>query len=195
MEEQQAVARLRRGDISGLETLVRLHQVQATRVAYLVTRDQALAEDIMQAAFIRAYERIEQLASDSAFRPWLLRSVINKAIKAAQRRERYVSMDADTDEAETALAHLLATTGSDPADLVETADTNTLIWNALSKLSPVQRAAIVQRYYLGLSEAEMAHEAERPPGTIKWRLHAARKRLRTLLRPFSTVSPAADEQE
>jgi hypothetical protein len=53
MEEQEAIARLKRGDIGGLEALVRKHQVQAVRTAYLITRDRALAEDIVQTAFLR----------------------------------------------------------------------------------------------------------------------------------------------
>jgi RNA polymerase sigma-70 factor, ECF subfamily len=57
MEESQAIARLKRGDIGGLEVLVRKYQAQATRTAFLIVRDRALAEDIVQAAFVRAYER------------------------------------------------------------------------------------------------------------------------------------------
>jgi RNA polymerase sigma-70 factor (ECF subfamily) len=60
------------------------------------------------------------------------------------------------------------------------------VWAALGALPPAQRAVLVQRYVLGLSEAEMAAAHDRPPGTIKSRLHAARGRLRTLLRPAST---------
>lgn len=195
MDEKQAIAKLKRGDIKGLETLVHLHQVRALRTAYLVTGDRALAEDIVQAAFIRVYERIEQFESDRPFSPWFLRSVINDAIRAVQRRQRSVSLDDNRGDPETALENFLADDAYGPADLVETIDTTEAIWKALGKLSPVQRAAIVQRYYLGLSEAEMADRAERPPGTIKWRLHAARKRLHTLLSPFAPVSPTTDKNE
>jgi RNA polymerase sigma-70 factor (ECF subfamily) len=52
---------------------------------------------------------------------------------------------------------------------------------ALSRLPPRQRAAIVQRYYLELSEQEMAQALDAPQGTVKWLLHAARLRLRELL--------------
>jgi DNA-directed RNA polymerase specialized sigma24 family protein len=57
------------------------------------------------------------------------------------------------------------------------------VWRALEELPPTQRAAIVQRYYLSMSEAEMAQSAESSPGTIKRRLHDARKGLSKLLRP------------
>jgi RNA polymerase sigma-70 factor (ECF subfamily) len=181
MEEQRAVARLKRGDIGGLEVLVRRYQVRAVRAAYLVTHDGALAEDIVQGAFVRAYERIEQFDTGQPFGPWFLRSVVNDAIKAASRRERWVSLEA-SDGAETALADRLADSNPGPADLVEAADSRRAVWEALGTLPPTQRAATVLRYYLGLSEAEMAEELACAPGTIKWRLHAARKRLRTLLR-------------
>lgn len=187
MEEQKAVARLKRGDIGGLEALVRKYQVQAVRAAYLITRDRALAEDIVQSAFLRAYERIGQFDTRRPFGPWFLRSVINDAVKVAARRERQVSLETDSDEEENdeaSLAEFLADPGPGPDDLVEAAEVRQTVWVALGKLPPAQRAVIVLRYYLDLSEAEMADELACPPGTIKWRLYAARKRLRTLLRPL-----------
>ena len=184
MEEQEAIARLKRGDVGGLEALVRQYQVRAVRTAYLITRDRALAEDIVQAAFLRAYERIGQFDAGRPFGPWFLRSVVNDAVKTATRRQRQVSLEAGYEGEETSLADLLADPNPGPADLVEAAETRQAVWAALGKLPPAQRAAIVLRYYLGLSEAEMAGELACPPGTVKWRLHAARKRLRTLLRPL-----------
>lgn len=184
MEEHEAIVRLKRGDISGLEALVRQYQVQAVRAAYLITRDRALAEDIVQAAFLRAYERIGQFDAGRPFGPWFLRGVVNDAVKAATRRQRQVSLEASSEGEATSLADLLADPSPGPADLAEAAETRQAVWAALGKLPPAQRAAIVLRYYLGLSEAEMADELACPPGTVKWRLHAARKRLRTLLRPL-----------
>ena len=183
MEEAEAIARLKQGDVGGLEALVRGHQVQAVRTAYLITRDRALAEEIVQAAFVRAYERIEQFDTRRPFGPWFLRSVVNDAIKAASRRERWVSLEA-SDGAKAVLADLLADPNPGPAALVEAADIRRAVREALGMLPPTQRAATVLRYYLGLSEAEVAEELACPPGTVKWRLHAARKRLRTLLRTF-----------
>jgi RNA polymerase sigma-70 factor (ECF subfamily) len=176
VDEREAVARLQRGDIGGLEVLVRRYQLRAVRAAYGVTRDRALAEDVVQAAFIRAYERIDQFDPARPFGPWFLRAVLNDAIKVATRRERQVPIDA-LDESR---AHQGPDVGW------EAAETAGEVWAALGALPPAQRAVLVQRYVLGLSEAEMAAAHARPPGTIKSRLHAARGRLRTLLRPVST---------
>ena len=92
MEEREAIARLKRGDIGGLEPLVRAHYVPVVRAAYLITRDHGLAEDIVQAAFVRAYERIGQFDAGRPFAPWFLRGVVNDATKLAARRARQVPL-------------------------------------------------------------------------------------------------------
>ena len=104
MDEAAAIERLKRGDASGLEELVRRHQVTAVRAAYLVTHDEQLAEDLVQTAFLRAYERIAQFDSTRPFRPWFMRSLINSAVKAARRAERMVSLDQGSSSAWAALA-------------------------------------------------------------------------------------------
>ena len=70
------------------------------------------------------------------------------------------------------------------ASIEEQVEFNTLKWQiaaALEKLSPRHRAVIVQRYYLEMSEQEMAEALDSSPGTVKWLLSAARDRLRSLL--------------
>jgi RNA polymerase sigma-70 factor (ECF subfamily) len=180
MNERKAITRLKSGDIGGLETLVRAYQVRAVRAAALITHDSALAEDIVQAAFIRAYERIHQFDEARPFGPWFLRSVVNDAVKAATRRRPFTSLDLPPADESAALVD--AAPG--PEALIEQAETQQAVWQALGQLPPEQRAAIVLKYYLGLSEAEIAAGQDCPPGTVKWRLHSARDRLRDLLTPW-----------
>jgi RNA polymerase sigma-70 factor, ECF subfamily len=187
VEERGAVERLKRGDVGGLEALVRMHQTRALRAAYLIVRDRSLAEDIVQDAFVRAYERIGSFDETRPFGPWFMKVVVNDAIKAASRRERAVPAEQGDDD----LLARLADPGAGPEGLAEEAEERRRVWAALEKLPPAQRAAIVQRYYLGMSEAEMAGGEASPPGTIKWRLHAARKSLSKLLRPGSRTQGEA----
>ncbi len=183
MEEREAIARLKRGDIGGLEPLVRAHYVPAVRAAYLITRDRGLAEDIVQAAFVRAYERIGQFDSGRPFAPWFLRGVVNDAAKLAGRRARQVPLRA-ADNCDPGVAAAIQVDPAPGPDVIfEQAETREEVWAALARLPPAQRAAVVMRYYLDLSEAELARELAAPVGTVKWRLHAARQRLRALLRP------------
>jgi RNA polymerase sigma-70 factor, ECF subfamily len=179
-DERRAVAQLKRGKVSGLEILVRLYQVPALRAAFLVLCDRAQADDIVQAAFLRAYDRIHQFDESRPFGPWFLRSVLNDAVKAAGRQARQVSLDGNEQD-ESVLADMLADPSPGPEVQMETAERCQAVWRALGQLAPAQRGAIVQRYYLGLSESEMAAHSGSPPGTIKWRLHSARERLRGLL--------------
>lgn len=177
--EREAIRRLQRGDISGLTTLVRRYQVQAVRAAYLITQDRQLAEDVVQAAFLRAYQHIEQFDPERPFAPWFYRSVVNAAVQTARRSQRQISLD---EGEEVILADLLPDPSPGLDETAEAEEIQQTVRQALRQLSPEQRAAVVMRYYLDLSEAEMAAEMQVPPGTIKWRLHNARKQLRLLLR-------------
>lgn len=177
MDERDAIARAQEGDITGLEALVRAHQVRAVRTAYLIVRDQSLAEEIVQQAFIRAYERIGQLEPGRPFTPWFLRSVANDALKAVQRGWRTVSLET-ADDGRAALADLLADPTPGPERALEEAERTEAVWAAVQRLPAEQRAAVVLRYYADLSDAEIAAETATPPPTVRWRLHAARQRLR-----------------
>ena len=75
----------------------------------------------------------------------------------------------------------LITRAASVEDQVEAAQLRGAIGTALAALPARQRAVIVQRYYLDMSEKEMAQALEAPPGTVKWLLNRARARLRTLL--------------
>ena len=193
MEEREAVERLKRGDVGGLEALVRRYHTRAVRAAYLIVRDRTLAEDVAQGAFVRAYEHIGGFDADRPFGPWFMKIVINGAIKVARGRERMIPLEEGEDH--DILARL-ADPGEGPHGLAEETETQRRVWEAMEKLPPAQRTAIVQRYYLGMSEAEMAEEGDAPQGTIKWRLHAARKSLSRLLRPQfrAEAAPATRER-
>jgi len=185
-ETQQAIARIKRGDWSGLEGLVRQHQAKAVYAAYLVLKDRPAAEDVVQNVFLRVVERIGQYDESRPFEPWFLRSVIHAALDAARQRSRWISLDAEAaaeNDAGAPVAWLL--NGQPwPEDLVETRELRQAVRSALKQLNAEQRAAIVLRYFLEMNEAEMVDILRRPPSTIKWRLHEAKRHLKALLRPL-----------
>lgn len=175
MQESEAISRLKRGDISGLESLVMLYQGQALRVAYLTTRDYTLAEDVVQASFLRAYERIAQFDGSKRFGPWFIRSVINSSITAVRNGPgQYLELQPE-DEIE------LPSPDPTLVEMLERAETKSEILAALDKLPPKERAAIVMRYYLDWDDAEVSQRLSIPAGTVRRRLHDARRRLRSLL--------------
>lgn len=177
MEEEQAIARLKQGDLNGLEALVKAYQAQAVHTAFLIVADRAQAKDIAQSAFLKAAKAIGQFDASRPFRPWFLRMVVNDSLKAARRQQRTPSLDTPSE----AVLAWLTDPAPGPQELVETGELQRVVWDALRQLSPEQRAVIVQRHFLEMDEAEMVQELERPASTVKWWLHTARQRLKILL--------------
>jgi RNA polymerase sigma-70 factor (ECF subfamily) len=82
MDETEAILGLKQGQLEGLETLVRLHQKRALQVSFAICQDYSLAEDIVQTAFVRSYERIRQFDPALSFKPWFIQIVVNETLKA-----------------------------------------------------------------------------------------------------------------
>lgn len=173
----QAIRRLKRGDMGGLECLIARYQEKALRAAFLITHDEPMAEDVVQDVFVRFYERADGYDETRPFEPYFLRCVVNAALNRLAREKKGTSFrDADTSELENLL--------QEAASVEEQVEFKNLQWQikeCLEELSPRQRAAVVQRYFLEMSEREMAEALDTPPGTVKWLLSAARDRLRSLL--------------
>lgn len=181
MDDRTALSRIRQGDLNGLEILVNRYQVRAIHAAYLVVYDRALAEDIAQTAFVKVAERVHQFDDNRPFGPWFFRIILNDAIKAARRRTRNISLDESQDTATVELASWFTDPAPQPGQLVERRETQRLLLKAIESLRPEQRAVIVMRYFLEMSEADMSAAMDRPLSTIKWWLREARRRLRTLI--------------
>jgi RNA polymerase sigma-70 factor (ECF subfamily) len=176
MDDLQAIHLLKKGDIGGLESLVNRYQVKAMRTAFLITRDEQLAEDVVQETFVRVFQRIRRFDESRPFAPYLLRSVVNAALDAAQKTSKREQAFGELESVERLIVDAITVEGQ--------VEFNTLkrdILSALARLSARQRAAIVMRYYLEMSEKEMSESLNAAPGTVKWLLNAARERLRRLL--------------
>lgn len=166
MDEKEAVLRLKRKDMQGLTTLMEMYQVQAVRTSTLITRDLEASEDVVQAVFIRLYERSHLLDPQRPFKPYLMRSVVNTSIQVANKQQRFVSFP---DEAEREAVFMNAGVQTpledDPQQAFDATERREQLEAALEQLSPKQRAAVVQRYYLGMTEEEIAGQSDEPRGT------------------------------
>lgn len=175
--EYKAIQQMKRGDISGLAHMVEKYQDRAFRVAVLIVRDTTLAEDVVQTTFINAYRKIQQFDSSKAFEPWFLKSIVNTALQILRKNQRINYIE----DEEEGFIELVDESSIAPQQAVEAKEQREMIRKALEQLSPEQRAVIVMRYYLDMSEAEMVEILNVPAGTVKWRLHEAKKRLRGFL--------------
>jgi RNA polymerase sigma-70 factor (ECF subfamily) len=168
-DQDAAIDGLKRGEIVGLASLVKIHQLKALRTAFGILGDRAAAEDVVSEAFLRVLDGIAAFDRRRSFEPWFYRIVVNLAIDYRRKARR-------------------SETRSEPAPqgLGGTADLDARevridIGQQIAALPRPERAALVLRYYLDMDEESMATVLGCPVGTVKSRLHRGRERLRRSL--------------
>ncbi|MBI4261702.1 MAG: SigE family RNA polymerase sigma factor [Actinobacteria bacterium] len=154
-------------EVGRLGELYRAHAPDALRLAYLVTGNAAVAEDLVQEAFVRLYGRFRDLRNPGAF-PWYLRRTVVNLARSHFRRERVARAYVRREGA------MPWAGGGDPA---QGADRDEM-WRALLELPERQRTAIVLRYYEDLTEAQTAEVMGCPVGTVKSLVFRGLARLR-----------------
>jgi RNA polymerase sigma-70 factor (ECF subfamily) len=168
--ELEAVAAMRAGDERGFEELVELFERRAFAVAVAMTRDPALADDVVSEAFLRVFKFRNRLDPQFGFWPWLVRVVVNEAHTAIRRRAR-----------RERLPHLLSRLPHRTEDPVEAAEETALgrwLLAAIRSLPQAEMEVIQLRFMLDMDEKTIAKTLACPVGTVKVRLHRGRKRLR-----------------
>jgi len=185
LEESQLVEQAKAGDVHAFETLVKHYQDLAFRVAYLITAEPDEAEDAAQDALVKAYYALPRFRIGAPFRPWLLRIVANEAQnrrKAAGRRVGLALRVAETPGSQN-------TTMPIPEDTVLANEQRHELLAAVNRLREEDRLIIAYRYFLELTESEMAETLRCPRGTVKSRLSRALSRLREELLVAPTEVP------
>ena len=187
--EAEAIRRCQQGDIAGLEPLVACYQISGVRLAYLLTGERELADDIVQDSFLLAYRGIGRFRLGEPFAPWFYRIVTNTARQQLRyaRHRREVSLDVLSleDAAEQQLgatAHSSHAYHADPAEHAERVEARTALLTALSTLPHKQREAVVLRYYFGYRDRQIAGILNCRLGTVQQRLHAGRASLQQAIR-------------
>ncbi|HEX5503255.1 MAG TPA: sigma-70 family RNA polymerase sigma factor [Thermomicrobiales bacterium] len=183
-EERALALAARGGDAEAFGRLVRLYQQEALRGAFLLTGDRQAAEDIAQNTFLRVYRRLDRYDPARAFRPWFFGVLANEA-RAHRRRERRQRLLPWARLPERA-------PGASPDPLAEQAvrdDERARVRAALAALAEPYRTTAVLYYVNDLPVDEVAAALGCRAGTVKSRLHTARRRLRALLAPAVRPDP------
>ena len=157
------VEALRRRRPEALEDLLAMYGREIQAVAFLILRDRASAEDVVVETLLTAFDRIGSLRNERAVRSWLLRIATNHALGMRRRDAKVVQL------------HALPERGG--LDFGASSTDRVALLAGLEDLPPAMRAAVVLRYYAGLSEKDVAAAIGRRPGTVKSRLFEARRRL------------------
>jgi RNA polymerase sigma-70 factor (ECF subfamily) len=147
-----------------LERWVTAYQPVVFRAAYLILKDKQAAEDVAQDTFIRAYNAALRMDPGEGVRSWLYRIAVNTSLNELRRRTRETA----------AVSRMDKDTGFDPSDR---SDTQAIVGEAIDRLPDRLRVVVILRYFLDLSEMEMARVLKVRPGTVKSRLYDARKLL------------------
>lgn len=167
MNEELAVELCRRGEEDGFSELFARYSLPAGRLAYALTGNRALADDVLQDAFIQAFRSIGNLQQGRPFGPWFYAIVANRArrIMSRSRWTRWLPLPA-ADLPDTEASRSL-----------ESAEERSELWEAVRALPAEYREALIMRYLLDLSEEAMAEALGVAPGTVKSRLSRARQKL------------------
>lgn len=158
------------GDQSAFGTLVDRYEKQLYSVAYRITGSPEDAMDATQAAFLKAYEKLETFDFTYRFFSWIYRIAMNEALNLVRQRRQVTDLDARTPDS-----------GLGPEQKVSGKETGRLIEEAMWGLNPDHRAIVVLRHMEGLSYDEIGEVLGIPAKTVKSRLFSARRELRTAL--------------
>lgn len=175
--DRTLVDRALAGDLRAFEALVERHAGVVHRVAARIV-GRAEADDVSQDAFLRAFHRLDRFRGEAPFRSWLLQIAHNAAVTTlARRRDEPVASVAD--EAPAAERPVQA---RPPAERLERRERRDRLEGKLAQLAPAHRAVLVLRDVEGLTYEEIATVTDAPLGSVKGRLHRARRELIELLR-------------
>ena len=173
LEETDLIGRAKRGDTHAYEELVYAHQGIAFRTAYVIAGNAADAEEAAQDGFVKAWRALGRFRDGAPFRPWLLQIVANEARnrRRSAGRRAHLALRAATEEPSGDAA-------PSPEASLLSAETRETLLAAVNELPDDQRTVIALRFFVGLSEQEVADALKLPTGTVKSRSARALERLR-----------------
>ncbi len=119
-DEGSLVAAAKGGDITAFETLVGRYERKIFRLAQNITQNKEDAEDVMQEAFLKSYQHLDEFQGNSRFYTWLVRIAVNQALmKLRKRRPNQISLDEDVDTGEDTIPREVEDWGPSPEDRYE----------------------------------------------------------------------------
>ena len=188
--EAQLIEKAKKGDRAAFGQLIRMHQRRLYGCAIQMLGDRGEAEDAVQETFLRAYRAIDRFDGRAELSTWLYRICINVSLNTIRRRRRVDAADVSDPRVPEPAAD--PTQGqTDPRGAAQTHQLYQRLAQALDQLSPSLRATVILVLIDGVPPKEAAETLGCSEGTIAWRVHEARRRLRDLLGDFLEDEPAA----
>lgn len=173
LADEDVVERVRAGELSLFEILIRRYDQRLYRAARAIIGDDAEAEDVVQEAYFRAYTNLHQFAGRASFATWLTRIATHEAFTRLRRRGRLADIE-DT-------MPMLSSSAPGPEERASDRELAQALEAAIDALPAVYRAVFMLREVEGLNTTETATCLEISQQTVKTRLHRARTLLRNHL--------------
>jgi RNA polymerase sigma-70 factor (ECF subfamily) len=174
------------GDVSAFEQLVARYDRKLFRIAHRVTHNREDSQDVVQEAFLKAFQRLDQFREDSQFSTWLIRITVNQALMKLRKQHtiREVSLNEDYPRDGDTLPLEVADWAPNPEELYRTCELRDILTKTLQELRPILRAVFVLRDLEGLSIVQTAEVLGLSQVAVKARLWRARLQLRERLNKY-----------
>jgi RNA polymerase sigma-70 factor (ECF subfamily) len=191
-----AVERTLAGEREAYRVLVERHSRNVFRLAYRMTGSRHDAEEVVQEAFLRAYQKLRQFAGNANFGTWVYRIAANYAIDRIRQRgseesRRQLQSRMGEDGVEVDPVAIVRDPSPSPERLAESAQLGSRMQEALATLTPAERTAIVMRHWEGCAIEEIAAVLKSNSNATKNTVFRAVAKLRKALEPFAEGRGAA----
>jgi RNA polymerase sigma-70 factor (ECF subfamily) len=185
-DELDLVARAKAGDGAAFSVLINRYEGKIFRLAMNITQNREDSEDVLQEAFFKAYEHLDQFQGNSKFYTWVVRIAVNQALMKLRKRksDRTISLDEQIDTGEDMVMREVASWDPDPEQRYSREEMNEILTEAIDGLLPIYRTVFTLRDVDGLSTEETAEALELTIPAVKSRLLRARLQLRDKLTRF-----------
>ena len=179
LTDEEVVTRVRAGETALYEVLMRRYNQRLYRVARAILRNDGEAEDVMQDAYVRAYEHLDQFAARAPFSTWLTRIAVNEALARLRQRSRIEPMDDNEHDGDHSMT--MTSTPLDPEQSASGSQLRDLLEEAVLGLPENYRTVIMLRDIEELSTAETAQALDLTEDNVKVRLHRGHGLMRNWL--------------
>jgi RNA polymerase sigma-70 factor (ECF subfamily) len=180
LSDEEVVTRVLAGEIGLFEIVMRRHNQRLYRVARAILRNDGEAEDVMQDAYVRAYEHLDQFAGRAKFSTWLTRIAVHEALVRQHRGNRYQELE-PMPEREGDPMERFASLAPDPEQQASNSEIRRLLEEAVESLPDTYRTIFMLRDVEDMSTTDAAEVLEITEDNVKVRLHRARALLRKSL--------------
>jgi RNA polymerase sigma-70 factor, ECF subfamily len=180
LSDEEVVVRVLAGETAMFEIVMRRHNQRLYRVARAILRNDSEAEDVMQDAYVRAYEHLDQFAGRAKFSTWLTRIAVHEVLARQRRSKRYEELG-PTSEREGDPMDRFASLTPNPEQQMSNSGLRRLLEQAVEKLPDAYRAVFMLRDVEDMSTTDAAYALEITEENVKVRLHRARALLRKSL--------------